>query len=78
MAGVEGANGRKQRPSHAGFFNLRQGAGSHLKFLSKAKGDMIRFGFQKDHTSDRVGIYQIEGRDGPVWSYSSCPGEREW
>lgn len=24
---------------------------------------MIRFEFQKDHTSDRVGIYQIEGRD---------------
>ena len=30
-------------------FNLRA-LGCHLKFLSKAKGDMIRFGFQKDHT----------------------------
>ena len=78
MAGVEGANGRKQRPSHAGLFNLRRGVGSHLKFLSKAKGDMIRFGFQKILTCDSVGIYQIEGRDGPVWSYSSCLGEREW
>lgn len=37
---------------------------------------MIRFEFQKDHTSDRVGIYQIEGRDDQS-SYSSCPGERE-
>lgn len=39
---------------------------------------MIRFGFQKGNTGDSVGIYQTEGRDGLVWSYSSHPGGREW
>lgn len=68
MAELEGANRRKQRPSYPGLFNLKVmgSQGSHFKFLSKAKGAMIRFGFQKDNTRDSIGIYQIEGRDGLV------------